>query len=266
MLSAVPLPWLADKQRREWCSINGSHLHAKKKEKSQCTESIYHISFVDFAIVGIQHMRRNQMLSQELLLLWGFLSFLKSLFFFLQCHLPNIKLMSIGNNSACQWGSGLRRPGRGTASYLSSAKVSIDWSADCASVSPPVQPFLRPPLPAPSPLPPSLPSIHPSSIPAQGLIDQLCPGSCPQITQLDVFCVWVKWINYRANRTGDHRARKSPWMQQRDGKEEGQRTADVKQMVERREWGWFEGNKRDVFRWIFRIVSSIGRSVSKTWV
>lgn len=48
------------------------------------------------------------------------------------------------------------------------------------------------------------PSIHspPASPSAKSLIDQLCPGRCPLISQLDVFCVWVKWINYWANRTG----------------------------------------------------------------
>lgn len=57
--------------------------------------------------------------------------------------------------------------------------------------------------PSTLPLPCLLPSIHPSTPPssAQGLIDQPCPGSCPLISQLDVFCVWVKWINYWANRT-----------------------------------------------------------------
>lgn len=155
--------------------------------------------------------------------------------------------MSIGNNSSCHWGSGLCVLDEPAASYLSSAKVPIDWSTDCASVSPPVQPFPRPLPLASFPYPPSIPP----PTPAQGLIDQPCPGSCPQITQLDVFCVWVKWINYRANRTGDRGARKSPWKQQRAGKEERRRAADMKQMVERREWGWFGGNKRDVFRRIF---------------
>lgn len=155
--------------------------------------------------------------------------------------------MSIGNNSSCHWGSGLCVLDEPAASYLSSAKVPIDWSTDCASVSPPVQPFPRPLPLASFPYPPSIPP----PTPAQGLIDQPCPCSCPQITQLDVFCVWVKWINYRANRTGDRGARKSPWMQQRAGKEERRRAADMKQMAERREWGWFGGNKRDVFRRIF---------------
>lgn len=66
----------------------------------------------------------------------------------------------------------------------------------------------------PSPILP--PPLHPSSLlPAQGLIDQLCPGSCPLISQLDVFCVWVKWINYWANRTGSVGPREpmlGPWM------------------------------------------------------
>lgn len=97
--------------------------------------------------------------------IWRIVSFVSFSFFlkipsFLQCHLLHIKLMSIGNNRSCHWWSGLYVLDEPAASYLSSAKVPIDWSTDCASVSPPVQPF-----PCPLLLPPSLPSIHPSSYP-----------------------------------------------------------------------------------------------------
>lgn len=165
----------------------------------------------------------------------------------MQCHLLHIKLMSIKNNRSCLWWSGLYILDEPAASYLSSAKVPIDWSANCASVSPPVQPLL-----GPLPLPPSLPSISPSSYPCPRPHWSPCPGSCPQITQLDVFCVWVKWINYQDNRSGNHKARKSPWIQQRDRTEERRQGWQTwKQMAERREWLWFGGNKRDVFRRIF---------------
>lgn len=89
----------------------------------------------------------------------GFSFFFFNLFF--AVHLLHIKLMSIGNNSSCHWGFGLYVLDESAASYLSSAKVPIDWSPDCASVSLPVQPFPRPPPPCLLPLP----SIHPFSYP-----------------------------------------------------------------------------------------------------
>ncbi|KAK5849211.1 hypothetical protein PBY51_008870 [Eleginops maclovinus] len=61
--------------------------------------------------------------------------------------------MSPGNKSAVTEGL-VVYPEWAAPSYLSSAKVAIDRSADCASVSPPVQP--------PSPLPP-FSSLHPPS-------------------------------------------------------------------------------------------------------
>lgn len=79
-------------------------------------------------------------------------------------------------------------------------------------------------------LPRLLPSIHPPSLPPSSPLPKAslishAPGSCPLISQLDVFCVWVKWINYRANRTGSvgpGEPALGPWMQdwggQRDGK------------------------------------------------
>lgn len=68
-------------------------------------------------------------------------------------------------------------------------------------------------------LPSILPPI-PTLLSAQGLIDQPCPGSCPLISQPDVFCVWVKWINYWANRTGSTGPREpvfGPWVWVRVG-------------------------------------------------
>lgn len=206
------LPWWTDKQRREWCPIDGSHWHTK----FQRAGGIYHTAFVDSLFAGILGVEMESdaiSLFHELFLLFSFLSFFPTSFFFLQCHLLHIKLVSIGNNSSCQRGSCCASwAGRGLLSELSkSPHRLVRWLCVCQ----PTCPALPPPSLRP------LPSIHPPSLllSAQGLIDQPCPGSCPQITQLDVFCVWVKWINYRAKSNGNHGARKSPL----NATEEGQR-------------------------------------------
>lgn len=162
-----------------------------------------------FSVCGLEDAasRWNQMLSRCFMncsFCLVFFLFSPPLFFFLQCHLLHIKLMSIGNNSSCQRGSGCASwTGRGLLSELSkSPHRLVRWLCVC-----------QPTCPAfPPPSLHLLPSIHPPSLlpSAQGLIDQPCPGSCPQITQLDVFCVWVKWINYRAKSNGNRGARKSP--------------------------------------------------------
>ncbi len=155
-------------------------------------------------------------------------------------------------------------PEQAAPSYLSSAKVPIDWSADCASVSLPVQPSLPD-------SPPSPPSIHPpSSLPsAQGLIDQPCPGSCPLISQLDVFCVWVKWINYWANRTGSVGPGEpvlGPWMQDWEGQRDGRGKEEGMQVREKRgemKWRVREAKRRGRGRPTGSVISKIRETAHK---
>lgn len=234
----VLLLWWANKQRHEWHSIKGSLWHAKRHSSNlicRCCFCGKHKTWD-----GIRCNLKN--------CFFCWFSFFLKIPSFLQCHLLHIKLMSIENNGSCQWWYGLYVLDEPAASYLSSAKVPIDRSTDCASVSPPVQPF---PCPSPCLLP--YPLSIPPPTPAQVLIDHPCPGSCPQITQLDVFCVWVKWINYQDNRSGDRKAWKSPWMQQRERTEERPRMADMKQMAERRTaevWRKQKGCFSQDFLWI----------------
>lgn len=60
-------------------------------------------------------------------------------FLFLLFFLRTIKLMKVGNKSCCHNECLEVNPAQAAPSYLSSAKVPIDWAADCASVSLPVR-------------------------------------------------------------------------------------------------------------------------------
>lgn len=223
--------------------MNGTESKAHVQIKKVFIASYLQILF----LWEIQDLRCNQMLPEELFLLSVFLSSKKIPF--LQCHLVHIKLMSIGNNRSCQWWSGLYVLDEPAASYLSSAKVPIDWSTDCASVSPPVQPF---PLPPPLAFFLTLPTpIHPSSYP--------CPrphwSPMPQLLPTD-HSAWCLLCLGEVNKLSGQ----SKWGPQ--GPEEplnateGQKrrkTKDGSHWTDGREEKtlWFGGNKRDVFRRTF---------------
>lgn len=84
------------------------------------------------------------------------------LFFVRRCHLQRHKAHEHGKQKLLSLRIWLCVLSGAAPSYLSSAKVPIDWAADCASVSLPVQPSLRP----------SPPSLHPSPPPP--------PPRCPR--------------------------------------------------------------------------------------
>lgn len=115
----------------------------------------------------------------------------------------------MGNKSSCQWGSVcMSRTSCTLLSELSKSSHRLAcWLCVCQPTCPLLPPTFSPLLPTARLPPPSI--LLPLLLSAQGLIDQSCPGSYPLISQLDAFCVWVKWINYWANRTGSKGPRES---------------------------------------------------------
>lgn len=123
-------------------------------------EGIYHITLVGFlALCGEEPIRCYLAVSWTVPFIYLFLYL-----FFAVSPKNSLTLMSIETKAAVSEDL-VVCPERTAAAYLSSAKVPIDCSTDCASVSLPVQPTLRPSPPLP-------PSLNPSTPPYPPL---LCP-------------------------------------------------------------------------------------------
>ena len=149
-------------------------LHAHSYTGFHCGGGLYFSALVDFSPLVSARFEEPELKStngSDTILLFHeshlfvvffcFLLFCFFLFFVQQCHLQRHEAHEHGKQKLLSLRIWLCVLSGAAPSYLSSAKVPIDWAADCASVSLPVQPSLRP----------SPPSLHPTPPAAQGLID-----------------------------------------------------------------------------------------------